>query len=54
VRVQILAPHQRPAQLTSDLPSFWRSTSPRVRKDLRGRYPKHDWPEVPPGAEDAT
>ncbi len=45
--LHILAPNQRPIQVTDDLPSFWHNTDPRVRKDLRGRYPKHAWPEDP-------
>jgi ATP-dependent RNA helicase HrpB len=43
----LLAPNQRPVQITDDLESFWRSTYPEVRKVLRGRYPKHAWPEDP-------
>jgi len=45
--VEILAPNQRPVQITTDLESFWRTTYAEVRKQLRGRYPKHDWPEDP-------
>jgi ATP-dependent helicase HrpB len=45
--MEILAPNQRPVQITDDLESFWRNTYPEVRKQLRGRYPKHDWPEDP-------
>ncbi len=45
--VHLLAPNQRPAQVTRDLESFWRDTYHQVRKDLRGRYPKHAWPEDP-------
>ncbi len=45
--VQLLAPSQRPVQITDDLQSFWRNTYAEVRKQLRGRYPKHDWPEDP-------
>lgn len=44
---EILAPNQRPVQITEDLESFWRSGYAEVRKQLRGRYPKHDWPEDP-------
>lgn len=47
--VELLAPNRRPVQRTRDLPSFWTNTYQQVRKDLRGRYPKHDWPEEPPG-----
>src|SRR5581483_3061805 len=45
--LEILAPSGRPVQVTDDLASFWRSTYAAVRKELRGRYPKHDWPEDP-------
>ncbi len=45
--IQLLAPNQRPVQITDDLESFWRRTYPEVRKQLRGRYPKHAWPEDP-------
>ncbi len=43
----LLAPNQRPQQVTDDLASFWRNTYPGVRKELRRRYPKHSWPEDP-------
>ncbi|MFN8544358.1 MAG: ATP-dependent helicase HrpB [Candidatus Binatia bacterium] len=45
--VELLAPNQRPVQVTDDLASFWRTTYPEVRKQLRGRYPKHAWPDDP-------
>ena len=45
--VELLAPNDRPVQVTDDLASFWRTTYAEVRKQLRGRYPKHDWPEDP-------
>lgn len=45
--IEILAPNQRPVQITDDLQSFWQRTYPEVRKQLRGRYPKHQWPEDP-------
>ncbi len=47
VRVELLAPNGRPAAVTSDLAGFWRGSWLEVRKELRGRYPKHSWPEVP-------
>ena len=47
VRLHLLAPNGRPAQVTQDLESFWKNTWPLVRKELRGRYPKHAWPEDP-------
>jgi len=48
--VRLLAPNGRPAQITDDLASFWRTTYASVRRELRGRYPKHDWPEDPTSA----
>lgn len=47
IQVHLLAPNGRPQQITNDLASFWINTYPLVRKDLRGRYPKHQWPEFP-------
>lgn len=43
----LLAPSGRPVQITEDLDGFWRGSYQQVRKDLRGRYPKHAWPENP-------
>ena len=45
--VHICAPNQRPWQMTKDLASFWSSGYKQMKKDLAGRYPKHDWPENP-------
>lgn len=47
VLLHLLAPSQRPQQVTDDLASFWKNTYPLVRKELRIRYPKHAWPEDP-------
>lgn len=48
--IEILAPNQRPYQITADLASFWKNGYPQMKKDLAGRYPRHDWPEVAPDA----
>ena len=45
--LHLLGPNYRPAQITSDLASFWKTTYFQVRKDLRIRYPKHSWPDDP-------
>ncbi len=45
VVVRLLAPNQRPVQMTSDLAGFWERLYPQVRKELSRRYPKHKWPE---------
>ena len=43
VVVEILAPNGRPAQVTNDLAGFWKNSYPEVKKQLKGRYPKHEW-----------
>lgn len=47
VLLHLLSPAQRPIQVTSDLAGFWDRTYAEVRKELKGRYPKHYWPEDP-------
>ena len=48
--VELLSPAQRPVQVTRDLPGFWSGSYAAVRSDLRGRYPRHPWPEDPASA----
>lgn len=45
--LHLLRPNNRCQQITDDLASFWKNTYQEVRKQLRGRYPKHNWPEEP-------
>ncbi|KEQ19292.1 hypothetical protein GZ78_04740 [Endozoicomonas numazuensis] len=49
--IEMLSPAQRPVQITRDLHSFWENTYQEVKKDLKGRYPKHYWPDNPLEAE---
>jgi len=49
--LKLLSPARRPMQITRDLAGFWRGSYAEVRKDMRGRYPKHYWPENPLEAE---
>ncbi|WP_279638531.1 ATP-dependent helicase C-terminal domain-containing protein, partial [Pseudomonas aeruginosa] len=51
VKLHLLSPAHRPVQVTQDLANFWRSTYAEVKKDLKGRYPKHYWPDDPLVAE---
>ncbi|MDQ0915271.1 ATP-dependent helicase HrpB [Paenibacillus sp. V4I5] len=50
VTLHLLSPAQRPVQVTKDLASFWRDAYFEVKKDLKGRYPKHYWPDDPMAA----
>jgi ATP-dependent helicase HrpB len=45
--LHLLAPNQRPVQVTTDLAGFWRRTYPQVRRELSRKYPRHAWPENP-------
>ena len=51
VMLHLLSPARKPVQITQDLANFWQTTYYEVRKDLRGRYPKHYWPDDPLQAE---
>jgi ATP-dependent helicase HrpB len=51
VLLHLLSPARRPIQITRDLRSFWNTVYPEVKKELKGRYPKHPWPEDPWRAE---
>ena len=47
VTLHLLSPAQRPTQVTKDLKSFWGHTYTDVKRELKGRYPKHPWPDDP-------
>ncbi len=51
IQITLLSPAQRPIQITTDLPGFWDGSYADVRKDMRARYPRHNWPEDPRAAD---
>jgi len=50
VTVEMLSPGMKPVATTQDLPAFWKGGYKDMVKDMRGRYPKHDWPDDPASA----
>ena len=54
LKLHLLSPAQRPVQVTQDLEGFWSSSYAEVKKEMKGRYPKHYWPDDPLQAEPTT
>ena len=52
--LELLSPAHRPVQVTRDLAGFWKGSYADVKKDLKGRYPKHRWPDDPLAATPTT
>ncbi|MGD9656682.1 MAG: ATP-dependent helicase HrpB [Methylocystis sp.] len=52
--LELLSPAHRPIQMTRDLPSFWKGSWNEVKKEMRGRYPRHLWPDDPAAAQPTT
>lgn len=54
LRLELLSPAQRPIQVTADLATFWQGSYRDVQKDMKSRYPKHDWPDDPANSKAST